>query len=92
MKVTHILQNVPIGVTYGIDDVLVEILRQDELWGENRIQNAFVWNAILTEEVGEVAKEVLERNQGKLRAELIQVAAAAINWIKALDRNEVPDE
>lgn len=70
--------------------VLKECERQDKKWGENRIQNGLLWNAILTEETGEAAKEVLEMDNEKLRAELVQVAAVALNWIKALDRREVP--
>jgi NTP pyrophosphatase (non-canonical NTP hydrolase) len=43
--------------------------------------------AVLTEEVGEVAKELLESDGNKvnLRTELIQVAAVAIRWIEYLE-------
>lgn len=43
--------------------------------------------AVLTEEVGEVAKELLEGDGNKvnLRMELIQVAAVAVRWIEALE-------
>ncbi len=48
---------------------------------------------ILTEEVGEVAAELNEGDiryrqliTGGLRAELVQVAAVAIGWIVAIDR------
>lgn len=41
--------------------------------------------AILTEEVGEVAKEILEnRDKDALRDELIQVAAVCLRWIERL--------
>jgi NTP pyrophosphatase (non-canonical NTP hydrolase) len=42
--------------------------------------------AVLTEEVGEVAKELIEgENKVNLRTELIQVAAVAIRWIEYLE-------
>jgi hypothetical protein len=50
--------------------------------------------AILTEEVGEVAKEVFEKSvfesdaedpDAKLRAELTHVAAVAIAWLESLE-------
>jgi len=50
--------------------------------------------AILTEEIGEVAREVYERSvfespdddpDAKLRTELVQVAAVAVAWLEALE-------
>ena len=65
-----------------------ERVRQDEKWGADRHLSNFLWLAILTEEVGEVAKETLENCTG-LRDELIQVAAAAVAWLEDIDtRNE----
>lgn len=69
---------------------LFEMDKQDETWGENRIQNGLLWQTILSEEVGEVAKEILEQDQQKMLEELTQVAAVALNWMKAILRNEVP--
>lgn len=43
--------------------------------------------AVLTEEVGEVARALLEENAestANLRAELVQVAAVAVAWVEAL--------
>jgi hypothetical protein len=40
---------------------------------------------VLVEEVGEVARAVLEGDTASLRAELVQVAAVAVAWIEALD-------
>ena len=42
-------------------------------------------SAILTEEVGEVARAVLDGTPYLLRAELVQVAAVAVAWIEYLD-------
>lgn len=36
--------------------------------------------AVLFEEVGEVARAVLDKSEGGLRTELIQVAAVAVAW------------
>lgn len=71
--------------TKGVVDVLIEMRRQDEKWGANRILPALLWNAILGEEVGEVSKAILEEEG--LREELVQVAAVALQWIENIDRN-----
>lgn len=41
------------------------------------------WNGVLREEVFEV---LAEEDPGKIRAELVQVAAVAVAWIAAIDR------
>lgn len=62
--------------------------RQDEKWGDQSGNRDDTWVAILTEEVGEAAKEVLETGalNGNLRKELIQCAAVCVAWIEALDK------
>jgi len=40
--------------------------------------------AVLTEEVGEVARAVLELDDAQLKTELIQVAAVAVAWLEAM--------
>lgn len=45
-----------------------------------------IWLTILTEEVGEVAQEVLKDDRVKLREELVQVAAVAVKWLEKLDK------
>lgn len=67
-------------------DVLNERNKQDAKWG---VQNhtPMKWLAILTEEVGEVAKAIIEGNHGDYRKELVQVAAVAVASIESLDRN-----
>lgn len=74
---------------HAVYGAISECHSQDEKWGSNRSQSSALWQAILTEEVGEVSREVLEKNAFRMRAELVQVAATALNWIKALDRREV---
>lgn len=46
-------------------------------------QGLVAWRDILHEEVSEAFAET---DPAKLRAELIQVAAVAVNWIEAIDR------
>jgi hypothetical protein len=64
--------------------VLAERKRQDKKWGANRHLSNLLWNAILSEEFGEAAKEVLEKDDEKLLAELSQVAAVALAWMEDL--------
>ena len=69
-----------------LEEVAQERIHQDLKWGEQNHRDS-VWLAILTEEVGECAKAILE---GKgLTHELIQVAAVAVAWVenRARDAN-----
>lgn len=77
---------------HAISRIEQERARQDEKWG---IQNhePEVWLAILTEEVGEVAQEMLARRfvnpmKGNtlLVNELVQVAAVAVAMIEHIWR------
>lgn len=63
-----------------INDIHQERLRQHEKWGKQKNSNA-KWLAILVEEVGEVAKALLERNIPHMRVELIQAAAVCVQWL-----------
>jgi NTP pyrophosphatase (non-canonical NTP hydrolase) len=64
-------------------DIINERKSQDEKWGSQRDLDPLLWNAILGEEVGEVSKAILEKDEG-LYAELIQVAAVATAWAEAI--------
>lgn len=64
-------------------DVSNEIARQDKKWGSQRDLAPEMWMTILMEEVGEVAKEVLEQDDEKLETELIQCAAVIVNWLRS---------
>ena len=85
-------------------DVRRERLRQDTLKAEGRFQYTCADNglslseklACLTEELGEVAQEVLTQSgrrlardttgsRENLRKELVQVAAVAVAWIEGMD-------
>lgn len=81
-----------------IREIIEERSRQDLKWGEqNWIDPA--WTSILSEEVGEAAREAndgtwpphdktREESTRRLRKELIQVAAVAVAWIEAIDRRD----
>lgn len=99
------------GADRVVRDVFAEIARQQKLREAGRFGSTIgdcaaggdhlTALAILTEEVGEVAQEVLRHDRRNatpgryghsvedailaLRAELVQVAACAVSWIQALD-------
>lgn len=64
----------------ALDLVTMELERQDNLWGTPASQDQTPEKrlAILVEEVGEYAKEVLEHRPKEALEELVQVAAVAI--------------
>ena len=64
--------------------VCQEMDRQAKKWGEDRGKPARVLILVLIEEVGEVARAVLEGKDGDLYKELIQVAAVASSWAEGL--------
>lgn len=76
--------------------IALERMNQDELFAEDgSIQNdPFLWLAVLTEEVGEVAREVtgqtpLDRytpQPNGLHKELVQVAAVCTAWLESIER------
>lgn len=70
-----------------LTDILVERRRQDIRWGHaaDRHLSMPVYVAVLTEEVGEVARAILEKSPEQLKAELTQVAAVALCMLEALE-------
>lgn len=83
MEVSDI-QNVIIGL------IKMERDHQDTKWGEKNHPDA-KWLAILMEEVGELAKAMLEAPSGEPQSdvddELTQVAAVALAWMECRYRN-----
>lgn len=80
------------------NEVITECQRQNNKWGEQN-HNPIEWFAILSEETGELAKEVVELHFANdydkafphlvnYRKELIQVAAVSLQMLKCLDRNQ----
>ena len=68
-----------------LSEVLTERERQDTKWGEQNHDPSW-WVVIETEELGEVAKAVFEKELDEYRQELIQVAAVAVAAVESLDR------
>lgn len=80
--------------SYILYDIIDERERQDQKWGDQSANANVLWSTVLTEEVGEVAEAVLkldfedhEGTHDDLRKELVEVAAVAVAWIEALDKN-----
>lgn len=69
-----------------ITDVIVERARQDIIHPYSNEFMAVDRLSILIEEVGEVGKAMYEREAAGIRRELIHVAAVAIRWLEAIDR------
>lgn len=73
------------------NQIRAERAAQDQKWGVQD-HDALYWLAILTEEVGETAKAIIdpphgqERLTDEARVELIQVAAVCVAWLEADDR------
>lgn len=68
--------------TGGLPAVLAREAAQREC-DDLTVAGLLTWRAILAEEVAEAFAEV---DHDRLREELIQVAAVAVQWIEALDR------
>ena len=60
--------------------VLAERERQDGKWGDQTQNSDEQWTVILTEEIGEVAREVYEKRSAGMFEEVIQCAAVCMAW------------
>lgn len=65
--------------------IAAERVRQDAKWGQQDHRDLF-WFPILVEEVGEVAKALIEGDKNSAMRELIEVAAVAVQWLEAMGR------
>jgi len=72
-----------------------EVLAQDEKWGVQDYNNA-VWALILDEKFGKAWQAALQHSPGTdkndVRAEIVQIAAVAVNWIACIDRRKATKE
>ena len=66
-----------------LEAVLAERERQDKKWGDQTFNTDDRWTVILTEEVGEVAREVYEKGSAGMFEEVIQCAAVCVAWAEA---------
>lgn len=76
------------GLQYRTIELIREERRRQHMkWGQQDHNDA-TWLAILVEEVGEVAKAMLEKDLmiGDVEQELVEVAAVAAAWIQSIDR------
>lgn len=81
--------------TKAITSVIAEMNRQDEKWGADRDQHPFVWQTILSEEVGEFSQAILHdefggHKSGTAREEMVQIAAVALQIVEYYDRHCAP--
>lgn len=57
--------------------------RQDEKWGTDRSHlNSDRWLTVVTEELGECARAILEDKHVELKKELIQLTAVCLAWLE----------
>ena len=68
-----------------------ERIRQDKIHGDGSMARCAqdLKLAIITEELGEVARAIIECDAANLREELVQVAACAVAWLESMP---MPDE
>lgn len=79
----------PLSRTEVFAAIIAERDRQDRKWGEFRPGEPTML-AVLTEEVGEVARAMLDDEPpARLREELVQVAAVVVRWLEQDRRREV---
>lgn len=81
--------------TKAIASVIAEMNQQDVKWGADRVQHPFVWQTILSEEVGEFSQAILHdefggHKSGTAREEMVQIAAVALRIIEYYDRHCAP--
>ena len=62
-------------------DVCAERVRQNLKWGRQRHADE-KWLTILQEEIGEVAKAILEGEKSQRDTELVQVVAVVVAWVE----------
>ena len=88
----------------SLRQVLDERKRQDKKWGEQN-HNDLYWLGILIEEVGELAKALIEmpteaqgtisgldyhEREVEINRELTQVTAVGLAWVECRERNKLP--
>ncbi|GIC29788.1 hypothetical protein VCSRO147_0608 [Vibrio cholerae] len=80
-----VFQDLKWGESRTLNNHVWDSILSEEV-GEVSEEAVLVWNAKLGIKKGFASKFTLEQQTEKLRAELIQVAAVAIQWIEAIDR------
>ena len=70
--------------------IKIERARQDRKWGEQNHDDLY-WLGILMEEVGEVAKSLIESKtspNGERDMEIVHIAAVCVSWLECIERRE----
>lgn len=75
-----------------LQKIVEERQRQIAKWGDQQHHDT-IWYLILQEELGEIAKEVLENDEDgtrfySLSNELIQAAAVIVAWVEDMTRHK----
>ncbi len=65
-----------------LGEVYQERLRQDEMWGRDLDHDDPYWLTILTEEVGELAEAIIEKDEKSIHEEAIQVADVIFKFLE----------
>ncbi|EJL6764546.1 TPA: hypothetical protein NIK62_000110 [Vibrio cholerae] len=86
-----VFQDMKWGESRTLNNHVWDSILSEEV-GEVSEEAVLVWNAKLGIKKGFASKFTLEQQTEKLRAELIQVAAVAIQWIEAIDRDSIEIE
>ena len=71
-----------------LEQVLAERESQDLKWGDQTFNSDDHWTVILTEELGEVAREVFEKRETDMYNEIIQSAAVCFAWAEACNNRK----
>lgn len=64
---------------------------QDREYGNNRVLPHGDWSLLVGEELGEVAKAILEGNVTHARSELVQAGALIVAWVESIDNESSTD-
>ena len=69
-----------------LEDVLAERERQDVMYGDQVGHSDEYWNVIATEENGEVARAIWEKDNDHMYEEIIQACAVYFAWAEVIRR------
>ena len=65
-----------------------ELFRQYQKWGGQREITPHVWNTIMVEEVGEIAKALLDKDAAHAQKEIIQAVTCLVQLYHALKEED----
>ncbi len=71
-----------------LEKVLAERERQDTMYGNQSGHSDEYWNVIATEENGEVARAIWEKDNDHMYEEIIQACAVYFAWAEAIHQRK----